>query len=307
MVKSTVGSIIPLLIILLQISCIREGLQECEDEYSITIKVVDAVTGKDITASGEVSHAKLFIFNEHEQFLYTISMDSLQIRQKIPVSIKLEKNSHNWISVWGNLGGNQQVTEITSSNTLDNSTVSIISENNENIHKGMDDLFFGILSVMKDPYNGTENREIVISRKNARIYITVRGLPSFYNAENYYFVIRLNNSGYDFRGTPVPHVIEIKQSGITLENNDFVSPPVFNLIHTNDKMEDYVMVYLYRKETGSRSGADILIASVNSDLNGNPIVLPSGQTTNLLIDLRQAVSVYVKTSPWDKIEQWVEW
>ena len=120
------------------------------------------------------------------------------------------------------------------------------------------------------------------------------------------FTIHLNNNGYNFKGTPIPNAIVIKQNGITLANNDFVSPSSFNLIHTDSSREDYATVNLYRR-SDTEYGEDILIASINSDLNGNPIVLPAGRTTNLLIDLRQEISVHIKTSLWDKTEQWVEW
>ena len=110
--------------------------------------------------------------------------------------------------------------------------------------------------------------EIIISRKNARMYLTVRGLPALHKAIDYYFTIHLNNNGYNFKGTPIPNAIVIKQNGITLANNDFVSPSSFNLIHTDSSREDYATVNLYRR-SDTEYGEDILIASINSDLNGN--------------------------------------
>ena len=256
MVRSTIRTIVLLLLILGQTSCIREGLQECEEEYFVTIKVVDALTGEDITASGEVSHADLFVFDADEQYRYTVRADS--------------------------------------------------AEEGENYYQTLHDLFFGIAQIGKSLKSPIRNEEIIIARKNARMYLTVRGLPAFHRAIDYYFTIHLNNNGYNFKGTPVPNAIEIKQNGITLANNDFVSPSSFNLIHTDSNREDYATVNLYRR-SDAEYGEDILIASINSDLNGNPIVLPAGLTTNLLIDLRQEISVHVKTSPWEKREQWVEW
>ncbi|WP_293713667.1 FimB/Mfa2 family fimbrial subunit [uncultured Parabacteroides sp.] len=306
MVRSTIRTIVLLLLILGQISCIREGLQECEEEYFVTIKVVDALTGEDITASGEVSHADLFVFDADEQYRYTVRADSNQIRQRIPIPITLENIDDYWLSVWGNLDGNQHVTEPGPSDTLDNSTVSASAKEGENQYQTLDDLFFGIAQIGKSLKSPTRNEEIIIARKNARMYLTVRGLPAFHRAIDYYFTIHLNNNGYNFKGTPVPNAIEIKQNGITLANNDFVSPSSFNLIHTDSNREDYATVNLYRR-SDVEYGEDILIASINSDLNGNPIVLPAGLTTNLLIDLRQEISVHVKTSPWEKTEQWVEW
>lgn len=303
MVRSTIRTIVLLLLILGQTSCIREDLQECEEEYFVTIKVVDVLTGEDITASGEVSYADLFVFDADEQYRYTVRADSNQIRQRIPIPITLENINHYWLSVWGNLDGNQYITKLEPSNTLDNSTVSASVKEGENQSQTQGDLFFGIAQIDKSPIR---NEEIIISRKNARMYLTVRGLPVLHKAVDYYFTIHLNNNGYNFKGTPVPNAIVIKQNGITLANNDFVSPSSFNLIHTGSSREDYATVNLY-KRSDAEYGEDILITSINSDLNGNPIVLPAGRTTNLLIDLRQGISVHVKISPWDKTEQWVEW
>lgn len=306
MVRSTIRTIVLLLLILGQTSCIREGLQECKEEYFVTIKVVDALTGEDITDSGEVSHADLFVFDADEQYRYTVRADSNQIRQRIPIPIMLENIDHYWLSVWGNLDGNQYITKLEPSNTLDNSTVSASVKENENQSQTLDDLFFGFAQIGKSPKSPIRNEEIIISRKNARMYLTVRGLPILHKAVDYYFTIHLNNNGYNFKGTPIPNAIVIKQNGITLANNDFVSPSSFNLIHTDSSREDYATINLYRR-SDAEYGEDILIASINSDLNGNPIVLPAGRTTNLLIDLRQEISVHVKTSPWEKTEQWVEW
>lgn len=279
MVRPTIRAIVPFLLILLQTSCIREDLQECEEEYFVTIKVVDILTGEDITTSGEVGHAGLFIFDANEQLRYTVNVDSNHIRQKIPVLITPKIIGHHWISVWGNLEGYPPETS-------------------------SGDLFFGITKITGSK---VRNEEIIISRKNARMYITVRGLPALYDAADYYFSIDLNNNGYDLKGTPIPHATTIKQNGITLENNDFVSLSSFSLTHTNGNKEDYVTISLYKKRPGTENREDILIASINSDLNGNHIVLPAGQTTNLLIDLCQEINVRVKISPWDKTEQWVEW
>ena len=79
MVRSTIRTIVLLLLIWGQTSCIREGLQECEEVYFITIKVVDMLTGEDITASREVSHAILFVFDADEQYRYTVRADSNQV------------------------------------------------------------------------------------------------------------------------------------------------------------------------------------------------------------------------------------
>ena len=303
MVRSTIRTIVLSLLIWGQTSCIREGLQECEEVYFITIKVVDMLTGEDITASREVSHAILFVFDADEQYRYTVRADSNQVRQRIPIPITLKNTDHYWLSVWGNLDGNQCITQLEPSNTLDNPTVSASGKEGENQSQTQDDLFFGIAQIGKSPIR---NEEIIISRKNARMYLTVRGLPALHKAIDYYFTIHLNNNGYNFKGTPIPNAIVIKQNGITLANNDFVSPSSFNLIHTDSSREDYATVNLYRR-SDTEYGEDILIASINSDLNGNPIVLPAGRTTNLLIDLRQEISVHIKTSLWDKTEQWVEW
>lgn len=306
MVRTAIKVLILLLLALGQTGCIREGLEECNEEYFVTIKVVDAITGEDITTSGKVSYADLFIFDADEKYRCTLRADSNQIRRKIPVSITLENSDHCWISVWGNLDGDRHAVRLEDSNALDNSTVSTFVEEGANQSQTPGDLFFGIAQIGKSLKSPTRNEEIVISRKNARMYLTVRGLPDLHKAEDYYFTIHLNDNGYNFRGIPFPNEMVIKQNGAMLANNDFVSLSPFNLVHTDETREDYATVCLY-KRAGAEYGEDILIANINSDLNGNPIVLPVGRTANLLVDLRQEISVHIKVTPWDEIEQWVEW
>lgn len=236
MVRSTLCAIVPLLLILGQTSCIRENLQQCEEEYFVTIKVVDALTGEDITTSGEVKHVDLFVFDANEQYSYTISVNSNYILQKIPIPITLENTDCYWISVWGNLDGNQQSHYPKSTSILDDLFVTTAT----------DDHFFGIAQTGKSQKSQIKNEEIIISRKNARMYLTVRGLPTLHKAADYYFIIHLNNKGYNYKGVPISKTIAIKQNGITLANNDFVSPSAFCLVHTDTTRKDYVTIDLYK-------------------------------------------------------------
>lgn len=287
-------------------SCIREGLPPCEEECRVTIKVVDAITGEDITTSGDVEEAELYIFDEQTYFLEKIGVSAEQIRQKAPISIKQESIKNLHISTWGNLKNNEKVMKTGTGNAMDNFRI-ILKKENEGFSLCPDDLFFGY-NLINESTGKTENsiQELVISRKNARMYITVRGLPPHIQTDDYYFIIHKKNNGYDLRGLPNKTTVSIRQTGIFKDNGDFVSPEPFNLIHTTQKADDRMTVQLFRKNGLSKT-QDILIASTDRDKNGQPIAPPAARTTNILINLTGDITVYVITTPWDEIFEWVEW
>lgn len=284
-------------------SCIKEGLPACEEESFVTIKVVDALTGEDITASGEVESAGLYVFDEQECYRQMIGVTAGQIRQKTPISLKHEKAGKLKISAWGNLHDNQTVTVSDAGSSIDNFRISLIEE--ASYHRCPDDLFFGFREIAGTSH-ATTPQEIVIARKNARMYITVRGLPAHASADDYYFTVDKKNNGYDLKGLPVRHPACIRQACIRQENGDFVSTHAFSLIHVSGNEDDRMTVNLYQKNQATKAG-DLLIASAVSDTDGNPIAPPAARTTNVLLDLGGNIAVYVETTPWDEIYQWAEW
>lgn len=302
MTRQTLQAIFILFLLTTHYSCIREDLGECEEEISVVIKVVDAITGEDITASDTVNYAELYIFSKEGNYLQTVNATGEQIRQRFPVTIRYKDVRGLWIATWGNLGEKQKVSELTAASSLDNATVSLVTGEN-GFTETPDDLFFGLQQVNAN-VSRTRTEEVVITRKVARMHITVRGLPLETPAEEYYFIVHMQNDGYDFRGIPTRKAIKIKETGGFRENHDLITPLNLNLVPVTNEPDDRVVIGLLREV---KDGDDILVASADTDVNGRPIAPAAGLTTNVLIELASTIEVYVETTPWGQIYQWVEW
>lgn len=303
MVKGVLQSISLLLILTLTQGCIKEGLKECEEETTVLIKVIDVTTGEDITTSGIVSQAELYIFNQDKQFIHKIDVDTEEITQKIPVIISSVDTPNLTIVSWGNRTEKEVVQNLLPGSKLDEVILQLTSATEDYVYTP-DDLFFGIKEINLPVTRSSSPQEIVMERVIARMQITVRGLPTGVSADNYYFEIATIHTGYNFEGIPTGQPGKIKETGIFNNENDLVNPIPFNVIAAHHLLENHTVVRLFRK-TEIRN--DILIATAEVDINDQPITPLPAQTTHVLIDLRRMIEVYVKTTPWDEQHQWVEW
>lgn len=286
----------------LNYSCIRDNLDDCGKSSSVILKVVDVITGEDITTLGEMDIAELYLFDENQQYIRKITVNAEDILEKRPIQIFKLNPEKVRISVWGNRRDNQSLTELESPNsTLQNSKIELLTDKGYAIPP--DDLFFGFHELKEDD----EVKEIAVSRKNALMHITVRGLQQG-NDDDYYFIIKMNNNGYDFRGIPGPPSAQMMQSGIYNANGDFITPEAFKLIHAQQTVTDHMTVSIYKRAQSS-SEADELISTAYMDINGNPISPPAGYTTNILFDIEDpdGPTIQVELTPWKEIYQWGEW
>ncbi len=286
--------------------CIKEALDSCEQESLLYLKVFDSDTGEDITASGIVDIADLFVFDLDGCFQEHIKISSDSVRLGMPILIKSRGTGGVLISAWGNFKGEQTVSEVTRGCIIDQ--LSVLAKTTiEGYASCPDNLFFGMKQINYEPnrrvmYSG----EIPVSQKNARMYITVRGLPAGTGDSDYYFTVCGVNQGYDFKGMPITDQLDVKQPGVfSADNRDFVTPTTFNLIHASTAKHCMTVNLYYTGSIKSES----LIVSVTEDSKGNPIAPLAGQTTNVLIDLTQGsmVTVTVEVTPWDEIFRWESW
>ncbi|MCC8089028.1 MAG: FimB/Mfa2 family fimbrial subunit [Rikenellaceae bacterium] len=285
--------------------CIKEDMTDCvTEEWLLYVKVVDIATGSDITASGEVDNIVINIFDSENWFVASYSMSALQIREREPVRIKNSGKSRLIVSAWGALDDNVAVSETGEGSILRESTVTLLPNPvAEEYDRFPGDYFFGL----KEIISGNElsrTEEIVITQKNAKLNVTVRGLDHS-TPEYYYFKISHNYSGYDFSGTPLVHSSYLKTQGEFNDSGEYITREPCILIHSDydglPSDENSAWVGLF---DGERE-----IAGTNKDSNGNYISLLSGLTTNVLLDLDEdgRISVYIKITPWDEIYLWPEY
>lgn len=277
------------MLLLLPISCnIKEDTSKCEQTSSLYI-VVNAEDKE------PVNGATIYLFNNDGRFLTSKQVSAEDIAGKVPVNISYKKGDKPWAVVWGNLGDSEQILPPTTVTTLE-SLFIIMKKDAKGYAIPMDHLFFGSKRL-----SGAPVEEVEIARKTGRIAITVKGLPQGI-AEQYYFTMETAYGDYNFAGTPLADKMTLKLPGI-YSGNDFVTPEAYHSVDFPSGIG--AIVKLYKID----AAGDILLATADKDTNGHPIVLPAGQTTNVLIQLKdtgELIVTVVITGP-DEIYQWNEW
>ncbi|MCD8044714.1 MAG: FimB/Mfa2 family fimbrial subunit [Tannerellaceae bacterium] len=289
-------------------SCIKEDFSDCivNEDFMLYVKVTDILNGQDITESGVLENACLYIFDQNEYLLKIICLSASQIAGREPVVLNKNEAETIFISAWGNLSDNISINGTEESGRLQDFVLSLLPDKeNLNYDSSPGDLFFGTKKIVLKG-NSNHSDEIILTQKNAKLHITVRGLEN--PEDNYYFKIVNPHNGYNFAGFPTSKTSQLKDSGVFNSNSDYVSGQPHLLIHSVPGIpgdDDNIWVYIYREQAGQ----DIEIAYTNKDNSGNYIQLISGQTTNVLIELKTngLLNVFIKTTPWDKIYQWEEY
>lgn len=287
--------------------CVKEDIDECADEALLYITVVDLLSGLDITDEEEVGDVDLFIFDPVENYIDRVTVPKEKLLAGEPIPIKHTDTKGIWVSAWGNLKDGQIVPLMADGRLLSAETI-MLKTGEDGFALCPDDLFFGVKQINLEHTTRAVTiirEELPISRKNARMHITVLGLPDVAFDDDYYFTVQGGYNGYNFRGDPMAGDFEVRQTGGFNLKREFATADVFNMIHCVEG-DNNVTVNLYRKEGDTRAAS--LVASVTEDTAGVCIAPLAGETTNVLIDLRGAnVSVSIEQTPWNEVYNWVSW
>ncbi|MCC8174039.1 MAG: FimB/Mfa2 family fimbrial subunit [Odoribacter sp.] len=195
-------------------SCsIKEDFSKCtneEEDFLLYIKVIDIVTGKDITESGEIENAYLYLFDYNQNFVKTYEISAEQIARREPLIFKHEELDRAMISAWGNLGEEITISNPQTGDLSKKAAVSLLQNPEETKYDlSPNDFFFGVKTI-NDHSHTTHIEEVVITQKNAKLHITVRGLNDK-NTDNYHFHIAQKHNGYDFNGNPYEKNVQYKR------------------------------------------------------------------------------------------------
>ena len=183
--------------------CIREDRSDCPPEAEdrlVVLKIMDEVTGRDITETGEAGSAVLYLFSPDGHFVGRVSVTGEQIVRHAPVLLPVEALDRCHVSAWTNAGAGQLFHSPVQGSGIEERAVSLI-EGEDAFHGTPDDLFFGHARLA--PVGAAGPKVITLARKNARMRITVRGLDRRIPEDRYYLTVEIPNDGYDFVGNPI--------------------------------------------------------------------------------------------------------
>lgn len=292
------------LVIIITSGCRNDG--ECNDATKTLVYIcVDAASNsysgfydKDTV---HVDNAIVLIYNEDAQLRRMVKLSREEIENRTPIEISTNDGNHPLVVVWGNLNGSENISNIMSG--LQSARIDMQQEGGYTVSS--DNLYYGFKELTDE-----SEQEVVITTWVGHVYITARGIEDISsNAGNYYFTIESNCNSYDFYGRPQAGKALLKidaKAEIYHQEIVLVHQPV-NLVACSEisGIKQSLNVKLYKKT----SAGDTLIASTNSDVDGDWLVTRSGENTNVLLDFTSTdnLNVYFLLTPWEYIYQWSWW
>lgn len=274
--------------------CIREDLSGCTSEFNLNIVAVNA-TGEDITETGEAGTVEVFVFDFNREFTENAVLPPAAVQRHIPYKYLYQHTADLWFVGWSNLNGAQDVTLPVEGSPKEDALIRL-RRDGDGYAISPDDLFFGLKPFNINPR--ITSADLVIARKTALMYLTVIGLnPSFGN--RYTFIVSgAEDDTFDFAGNLRGSPVDYRQRGeFDTSNGSFHTFSAFRVFPLRAGVGFTISIY--------RDG--LLIAAVDADQDGNPIVPRVGETINVLIDLAAQLSVNVRVTDWDKTFQWLQW
>lgn len=295
-----------LLIVLMTIaSGCSDGDCNCSVKTLIYINVTEAQDpsiGFD-DERNRVDNALVLIYNHEGQLQRTVKLTREQIENKIPIEVDIYNGESPQIVVWGNLNGLEDISDITPGLDIASTRVSMQQEGGYSL--STDNLYYGFKELTDESLQKVE-----ITTWVGSVYITARGIENASDdADSYYFVIESKYNSYDSYGNPQGGnaLLRVDAEAKNYQQEVILVHQQVNLIGYPDNSDERqsMTVKLYKRTPEG----DILIASVDKDIEGKSIMTHPGENTNILLDFtdKDQLNVYYKLTPWEHIYQWVWW
>jgi hypothetical protein len=302
-------------------------------EY-LNLRATDIDSGDDVTDDTErVSDVTLYLFDQEGSLFQVVTVRGEERDVDIPIILpgrmtRAVGQQDIRVSAWGNTGNFVQILGPIGLD-IDTKFLGLEQDDYDDGDGDEDDnymlspgeTFFGFQTVTiggedaatRADADGKVRHSIEMTQKNARLVVTVRGLPEGEDDE-YYFRFGGQNEGYDFEGDASEARYYIKEAG-SFKGGDFVSDGGLSLVHDPDPdtvdETNCTTIQLYKDMNEAVTGLDseAVTGIVDRDSSGEYIALHSGMTTNVLIELGAMVDVAVsiEVTDWDEVYQWSTW
>lgn len=297
---SRIGMLALLITGLLFGGCVRDSYEDCPRPFRLFIKAIDA-DQNDITESGVVRQAILFVFDENNAIVDAITLDAAHVSSRKATPITLDYPGHKSLKfvVWGNIDSSVEFPATASVKNYTDLYMKLKSGTESSICTSPCDLFYGSLDAPVE-YGGFEpagDQTVVISRRTAQVNIVAYGLKSWNeNKEGTYtYRLRESKSAYDNNCTLTGETVGYTPS-CSMDANGNLGAPTFRTLPAATGT-GYVLDVLYNGE---------VIHTVDKDSNGNSFSPENGRMLNIILDFRANLSVKVVVTPWNQVFQYVE-
>ncbi len=287
--------VISLMITGLLSSCFKEDLSDCPLPFQVTIKALD-IDMNDITGTGQVKNAILFVFDEDQNLIDAFELNADQVKNKKPIDIIIDYPGFESLTfiAWGNVDDNLNFSQISSVKKLVDLYVAL------NIKDGYaqpsSDFFRGNLSTLVE-YGGTgmgKSHVVEIHRMTSGVTITAVNLKEWNDNKDgeYTYVLRSSMNTYDPEGNLIGESVSYAPRASFVESGNFVAPIFYTF-----PSERYVVDIYYDGK---------LLYTVEKDAEGNFFVPEVGRTLNIIIDFKATISIQAVITPWNVVYQYVD-
>lgn len=264
------------------------------DPYSFRVAIHNG-KGDDISASGDVSEATLYIFDESGSYLESLAVTADQIKNKEVITLEDYPSTQKLtIVTWGGLAGkNQDAPTLTKgSSTL--SDLKVMLQQASGIANSPDRLYHGTLATTARAAETVQ--DIVIAPKIARLQVIVIGLEKFEGraAVDASLLVDRTKSGFDYNGDQIGSDVSYTPGLGEGEDGNQVTP-ITNMLPTDELgVELTVMGKTF---------------NVTTDDNGDPLHAVSDNMVAVVMRVApdpvdntvKLISVKVEVADWNEV------
>lgn len=190
--------------------CIKEEMGDCK-YYALRLKV-ENTKGGDITESGIVSEATLFIFDENNKFLDKVLLDDKAIKSRKSIELDYPSSAKLNVVAWAGLAGERQ--NVTDAKLISDLEVNLKKDGT--IASSPDSLYYGIKTnvITRSSEGQTINQEIVIRKKIGSVQVRTVGIEyarvpaskagnGTVSPDDFSYIVDRTPSGFDYQGNMI--------------------------------------------------------------------------------------------------------
>ena len=272
--------------------CVEEDMAECYDGVIVSLRIDPQTTGAELAVT-EARDAVIYVFDSRGSFLERretqLNKEELLYHPDAgPLSIV------GWVN---KVNGPYSVTSFTGNTRRGDGLVMISpSERAVTYCSIPTDLFYGDVAMLNES-NTTEveKKEILASRKDGSMTITVRGLQDYAGKydNNYSIIVGPMYRGVDFFGNYISCDAMLSPATSFNSSGEFVTPIFYMLPTGNEKLT----ISIYHGESG-------LIYETDLDNDNKQIMVVPDKTENILIDFSSGLSISVRRTDWGVFFPW---
>lgn len=162
-------------------SCITEDLDAClTTPYTLTLKVLNGGE-EEITGAGRAADATIFVFDNDQKYLETVTMTEQQIAAEEPIQLKspYKAGQKMYFVAWGNVEADQM--QVAQGTTMSEFAVQLRNSATETGNQAEEptDLFYGNANITTDEGNLQKDEIIYIRPKTAEVELRTVGLDYY--------------------------------------------------------------------------------------------------------------------------------